>query len=84
MSRESTTHLTWSTEMKSGICPICGERTLLVIADSNWKVDEEAYEDGVRVEHETGYEEISDEVTGHWCPECNQLRALSLNTLGGS
>lgn len=83
----SKTHFTWSIEKDRGRCPDCGAKTVLAIAESNWTVDSEPYGDqdednesvgdrfydGVEVGHDA-------EITGHWCPECDKLCSLSLNT----
>lgn len=82
----SVNHITWSIEKGDGLCPVCGEKTVLVIAGNTWDVDSEPYgdEDDKNVVGDRFIDgvEVGDdaEVTGHWCPTCNKLCSLSLNT----
>lgn len=85
IERLPKTHLTWSIERASGKCPMCSGKTLLLCRSSFWEVHrdstieavgedayEESYSDGVHIEQE--------EITCHWCPECDRITSLSLNT----
>ncbi len=69
-------HLTWSVETPGGKCPKCNTKTILIIAPLNWNIDD----DGDNIDND-GDVEVRDEVTGHFCPQCERLRSLSLNTL---
>jgi hypothetical protein len=71
-----TTHLTWSIEVGDNQCPDCKVDTVLVVAPLDWSVDQEGRK------YEGEYATVHDEVTGHWCPKCERLRSLSLNTRG--
>ena len=70
------THFTWSIEPHSGQCPFCSGKTILMIAPCVWDADYETsgdkYIDGVQV---------SDELTGNFCPTCDKLVSVSLNTV---
>jgi hypothetical protein len=68
-------HLTWSDENPGGKCPACSAPTILVIAPPDWEVDSEA--DHEQAGWNVG---VTEEITGHWCPECHQLRSLSFNS----
>lgn len=67
------THFTWSIE-QDGKCP-CGEKTALVIVGSEWQIDSED-----PLYRERDYASVEDEVSGHWCPECQRLVSLSFNS----
>jgi predicted RNA-binding Zn-ribbon protein involved in translation (DUF1610 family) len=72
---DMTIHLHWTTEKTDGKCPECGGNTALVVSVDCWDVDEESPSavssaDGV----ETGLE-----ITGHWCPECREMRSIAIN-----
>lgn len=70
------THFTWSVEAPGNRCPTCSTETVLVISDCEWKVDYE----NPRAEELGGSVEIHEEITGHYCPDCQKLVSLSLNT----
>jgi len=69
----SKTHITWSTEEHEGKCPECETATVLVVALAVWKLYDEEGECDDTVT-------VNEEVSGHWCPECERLVSLSLNT----
>lgn len=68
------THFTWSIEVGREKCPTCDRKTILVIAPTYWRADQEdcPEEDDI---------EVHDEVTGHYCESCERLVSLSLNTV---
>jgi len=75
------THLNWSIE-KNGKCPKCRKPTVLVIARM-WCADSEQPEYEKATADKTLAGElvnIEEEVTGHWCPKCQRLLSLCLNT----
>lgn len=69
MSDTNRNHLTWSVEEPDGKCGTCGEKTILLISPGWWTRDGKG-EDF----------QVSDEVSGHYCRNCERLRSLSLNT----
>lgn len=74
------THVTWSID-EANRCPSCGEKTALIIAPPYWRTDSEAFESGERAPKNFPEEvEVHDEITGHYCMECERLVSLSLNT----
>lgn len=75
-------HITVSDEI-SGRCRGCEGRTLLLSAQSEWRVDDQREgENGLEdFSHETGYEELSEEFTVHWCPTCRVVTSFSFNRL---
>lgn len=64
------THLNWSLETVDGECPVCNAKTVLVIAQARWDNSDDDDE----------YVQVEDELTGHYCRECQRLVALALNT----
>ena len=72
------THLTWSEE-KNGKCPSCRCLTVLVTAPASWNIHEDGREQCGKTEL-PDYAEIAEEISGHWCPKCQRLTSLSLNT----
>lgn len=78
------THFTWSIEHPRGECPFCGDKTVLIIAPGLWDVDEEST---IETVGEDRYDNelidgvtVHEELTGHYCPKCDKLVSLSLNT----
>jgi len=68
-------HLTISDELAGGECPDCKTQTLLVTTGL-WDVDEDSdpdwnYPDGLNLT----------EVSGHYCPQCESLKSLSINVI---
>lgn len=77
------THFTWSIEHPRGVCPFCGEKTVLVIASKLWEVDEESARETVGDDEYEQLQDgltIDDEIVGHFCNTCDRLTSLSLNT----
>ncbi len=81
--KQPRTHFTWSIE-RGDKCPCCGSLTLLVIAPLVWRTDSEANEEYMKrkrtKDEPTEEPEVNDEITGHWCPKCQHLCSISLNT----
>lgn len=69
------THFAWSIESPDDGCPVCGTKTVLLIAPLYWSVDCEDREEDDDVDAE-----VTEEVTGHYCRKCQRLCSLSLNT----
>lgn len=73
--RRQQTHVTWSIE-RDGRCPSCRVVTILVSAPSLWSVpDQERTPKPL-----PDVADVHEEITGHWCPKCERLVSLSLNT----
>lgn len=73
------THLTWSAENNEK-CPSCRCLTVLVTPMASWNIHEDGYrEQGGKAEL-PDYAEVGEEISGHWCPKCQRLTSLSLNT----
>ena len=68
------THMGWSIETPDGTCTYCGTRTILVVALAYWQVPEDQEP---APEYDQAF--VNEEVSGHWCPECEKLTALNLN-----
>jgi hypothetical protein len=74
--KNNRVHLHWTSENQSGTCPTCGGNTALIVCCDCWDVDEESSHaeelaDGV----ETGVE-----VSGHWCPTCQTMTSMAVNS----
>lgn len=72
-------HLTWSIGGSSGKCPYCDVATVLVTPLSTWE-PHESDDNAELVDSLCDGCEVVDEVSGTWCPTCNRLVSLSLNT----
>jgi hypothetical protein len=74
-------HTTWSMET-NGECPNCAIPTVLVVASAWFAGSEQPeYEKATGDKTVAGeYVSVDEEVTGHWCPKCQRLVSLSLNT----
>ena len=63
-------------------CLACGSKTMLVSALSYWIVDQEAFKADERTDHDPdipGEVEVSAEITGHWCDNCDKLTAICVH-----
>lgn len=61
-------------------CLACGAKTILVSAPMSWSVDGEPYKADEQIELDFEDVELSEEVTGHWCEQCNKLTSLAFNS----
>lgn len=82
--KSNRTHLTWSRESDGGKCPECGKTTVLIVADT-WHVDEESAVAAGHSEDEAEdlvleSLEVHEEITGHYCLNCERLCSLSFNS----
>lgn len=69
MPREKT-HVTWSIERDKMKCPYCAGEVRLVLAPHLWR----------NVDDPDNEIKVIDEISGHYCPTCQVLVSLSLNT----
>ena len=68
-------HLHWTTEQKTGQCPECKGETVLIVSHDIWEAADEELQSGLFADGvETGLE-----ITGHWCPECREMRSIAVN-----
>lgn len=69
------THLTMVIgETPDGKCDQCGTKTVLIVPGIEWRT----VPDDDHAEDET-WLEVSDEVSAHYCPECDRITSLSFN-----
>ena len=54
--------------------------TVLVTAPGAWDIHEDGYRKQGGKTELPEYAEVNEEVSGHWCPKCQRLTSLSLNT----
>jgi hypothetical protein len=73
------THLTWSVE-KDGKCPKCRSLTVLITAQGHRTIHEDGYREQGGKRELPDYASVDEEVSGHWCPKCQRITSLSLNT----
>jgi hypothetical protein len=71
-------HLTWTNELPRGICPHCNEKTTLILASGLWNADEESCKEQ-GIEYPEDGVMVHEEVSGHYCRNCDVLTSLSIN-----
>ncbi len=75
---------TWSIEAQSGVCPVCGDKTIVVMSGGNWYPDSESAIEQVGFDrYQAEFSEavsVFDEVAGHFCGTCQRLTSLSFNS----
>lgn len=59
-------------------CDKCGEKTMLISAPTYWSVDQEPFKADERVEALKEVE-VYDEISAHYCNNCNRITNLSFN-----
>lgn len=64
-------------------CTKCGDKVMLITAFSTWRVDQEAFksEEYTRDDDSIPEEvEVGEEITAHWCDNCQVITSLSFNS----
>jgi hypothetical protein len=75
-------HITWSIE-KGDRCPGCEGETVLLVAISEMRIaegDEDTFQDKFYQNNPDGFVEVPEEISGHFCPGCQRLVSLSMNS----
>lgn len=60
-------------------CGKCNTKLKLVISESEWAVDDEAFKNSEEKTDDCSNEVFVGEVTGHFCSTCDALTSLSYN-----
>lgn len=63
-------------------CDRCGGKTMLIIAPSFWSVASEPFKSGESAKKVFDDVVIPDEITAHYCDNCDRITSLSFNEGG--